>query len=104
MVDLIVKNIPQDLNINIPNDNNNTIMIIIVIIRVMILVISLYNCNMSNFSKKSNYNNKSNYSSNKYYINNSSNSNCNTIWEKKLTEIWSLIHRMHNVKWLVYDS
>ena len=51
----------------------------------------------------------SNYSNNYYYINNSNksnnnNSNCNTIWEKKLTKIWSLIHRMHNVKWLIYDS
>ena len=50
----------------------------------------------------SNYSNRSNYSNNNYYINNSNKSN--TIWEKKLTEIGSLLHRMHNVKWLVYDS
>ena len=52
------------------------LIIVIVIIRVIIvilLVIRLYNYNMSNYS------NKSNYSDNYYYINNSSNSNCNTI-------------------------
>ena len=49
----------------------------------------------------SNYSNKRNYSNNYYYINNSkksNNNNSNTIWKKKLTEIGSLLHRMHNVK------
>ena len=36
--------------------------------------------------------------SNNYYINKSNNTNCNTISEKKLTEIGSLLHRMHDVK------
>ena len=58
---------------------------------------------MSNYS---NYSNKSKYSNNYYYINNSNksnnnDSNCNTIWRKN-TEIGSLLHRMHNVKWLVF--
>ena len=64
------------------------IIILIIVIRLIILVIRLYNCNMSIYSNKSNY-------SNNYY---KSNSNCNTIWKKKLTEIGSLLHRMHNVK------
>ena len=75
----------------------NVMRVIIIVIRVIILMIRLYNCNMSNYS------NKSKYSNNNYYINNNNksnnnNSNCNTICEKKLTEIGSLLHRMHNVK------
>ena len=34
----------------------------------------------------------------------SKNSNCNKIWEKVHWNRVTLIHRMHNVKWLVYDS